>query len=200
MLDELDNVFDDHPSLDASLEDFENNSNAHRSPLFGLPSQHSGFRSEDSDGEIDDPNANERWSPPGLRQHDYVQGSGWYRHQPYPRQGNMNERLELRPTIGLSLSPSMSREPSPQYEDALEDPNKGKPHDDADAADITAAVNVPLPVDVGTPQTGRSPSPCPRRNTAAQAPVEDERLGFGPENLSNCRHCLTLGVWCFFVI
>ncbi|KAJ5093684.1 hypothetical protein N7456_009545 [Penicillium angulare] len=187
MLDELDNVFDDHPSLDASLEDFENNSNAHRSPLFGMPSQHSGFRSEESDGEIDEPGPGERWSPPGLRQHDYVQGSGWYRHQPYQRKGNLNQRLELRPTIGLSLSPSLSREPSPQYEDALEDPSKGKTNDDVDPTDITAAVNIPLPMGAGTPQTGRSPSPCPPPTRMARTGAEDDRTGFGAENLSNLR-------------
>ncbi|KAJ5290819.1 hypothetical protein N7478_000070 [Penicillium angulare] len=184
MLDELDNVFDDHPSLDASLEDFENNSNAHRSPLFGMPSQHSGFRSEESDGEIDEPGPHERWSPPGLRQHDYVQGSGWYRHQPYRRKGNFNQRPELRPTIGLSMSPSLSREPSPQYEDALEDTSKVKTNDDFDPADITAAANVPLPMGAGTPQTGRSPSPCPPPNTTAQTGAEDDRTGFGTENLN----------------
>lgn len=191
MLDELDNVFDDHPSLDASLEDFENNSNAHRSPLFGMPSQHSGFRSEESDGEIDDPATIERWSPPGLRQHDYVHGSSWYRHQPYLRKGNLNAgRLELKPTVGLSISPSVSREPSPQYEDALEDPTKAKGNQDNEISDVTVAANVPLPADAGTPQTGRSPSPCSRPSGARRRSPEDEGLGFGAENLSNCRHCL----------
>ncbi|KAJ5164493.1 uncharacterized protein N7500_006323 [Penicillium coprophilum] len=115
MLDDLDNVFDDHPSLDASLEDFENNTNPHRSPMFALPSQHSGFRSEDSDGEdaeIEDP-AQERWSPPGFHQPEYVQGSGWYRHQPYLRKDNLNtDRLQLKPTIGLN-TPLHGRSPSP---------------------------------------------------------------------------------------
>lgn len=188
MLDELDNVFDDHPSLDASLEDFENNSNSRRSPLFGLPSQHSGFRSEESDGEIDDPVAGERWSPPGLRQHDYVQGSGWYRHQPYPRAGNLDERLELKPTVGLSLSPSVSREPSPQFEDAMEGPGKGKPSEGPEEGDVTLAANVPLP-GAGTPPTGRSPSPGPLRGATRDIP-EDDGLSFGVGNLSNCRICL----------
>lgn len=188
MLDELDNVFDDHPSLDASLEDFENNSNSRRSPLFGLPSQHSGFRSEESDGEMDDPVPGERWSPPGLRQHDYAQGSGWYRHQPYPRAGNLDERLELKPTVGLSLSPSVSREASPQFEDALEGPGqaKGKPSEDPEEGDVTLAANVPLPMG-NTPQTGRSPSPGPVQGGAARNVPEDDGLSFGAENLSNCR-------------
>lgn len=47
-MDELLHEFDAHPSLQASLEDFEHDE---RSPVFGLPSQHSGFRSEDSEVE-----------------------------------------------------------------------------------------------------------------------------------------------------
>lgn len=185
MLDDLD-VFDDHPSLDASLEDFENNSTSRRSPLFGLPSQHSGFRSEESDGEVEDPVSGERWSPPGLRHHDYVQGSGWYRHQPYPRTGNLDERLELKPTVGLSLSPFVSREPSPQYEDALEGPGKGKPSDDPELGDVTLADNVPLP-GTSTPPTGRPPSPGPLQGDSTLKIPEDDGLSFGAENLSNCR-------------
>ena len=186
MLDELDNVFDDHPSLDASLEDFE--SNTQRSPMFGLPSQHSGFRSEDSEGEegeVEDP-VHDRWSPPGF-QHEYVQSSGWYRHQPYLRKGNPHQ---LKPTIGLSVSPSQSREPSPQYEDALEGPAKGR-GDRATPGDISVAANVPLPAGADTPLHGRSPSPPPApstERTARQSPEDDE--GFGAENLSNCRPCL----------
>ncbi|KAJ5173390.1 hypothetical protein N7492_005983 [Penicillium capsulatum] len=180
MLDELDHVFDDHPSLEASLEDFENNSR--RSPLFGLPSQHSGFRSEESDGEDEDPPPPEpRWSPPGLRQHDYVPDSGWYRHQPYPRDKRaINERLHLKPTVGLNLSPSQSREPSPQYEDALEGPREDRGSDD------TVAANVPLPIGADTPQTGRSPSPGPPPNLGAtHHRSEDDGSGSGVENLSN---------------
>lgn len=189
MLDDLD-VFDDHPSLDASLEDFENNSSSRRSPLFGLPSQHSGFRSEESDGEVEEPVSGERWSPPGLRQHDFVQGSGWYRHQPYSRTGNIDERLELKPTVGLSLSPSVSREASPQYEDALEGPVRRKSSDDPELGDLTFAANVPL-TGTATPPTGRSPSPGPLQGGATRKTPEDDGLSFGAENLSNCRACLS---------
>lgn len=183
MLDELDNAFDDHPSLDASLEDFENNSNAHRSPTFALPSQHSGFRS-DSDGEQDDTVHGAPWSPPGGRGHDYIPGSGWYRHQPYERKYDQ-DRLTLQPTVGLRQS--QSREPSPQYEDAHETPAAGKPGD-ADSRDTTVAASAPLPTDRCTPIKHRSPSPTP----AAQVSPDREGLDFGAENLSNCR--LTL-VW-----
>ncbi|EYE97780.1 uncharacterized protein EURHEDRAFT_375598 [Aspergillus ruber CBS 135680] len=171
MLDELDNVFDDHPSLDASLEDFENNSNAHRSPVFGLPSQHSGFRSEESDVEEDDTTPNgERWSPPGLRQYE---GTGWYRHQPYMRKVD-HDRLLLKPTVGLS--PRNSREPSPQYEDANELPTVGK-RSDTDSKDIIVAASVPLPNGGDTPLKGRSPSPGPAPRTN-----HDGGLEFGPDN------------------
>ncbi|KAF7718232.1 Uncharacterized protein PECH_002045 [Penicillium ucsense] len=162
MLDELDNVFDDHPSLDASLEDFENNSNAHRSPLFGLPSQHSGFRSEESDGELDDPTPGERWSPPGLHPREFNHGSSWYRHQPYAHNTHHpTGRLALKPTVGVSLSPSLSREASPQYEDAVEVSSRQKSHDDGE---VTIAANIPLPNSAETPQAGRSPSPAPMEN------------------------------------
>jgi hypothetical protein len=182
MLDELDNVFDDHPSLDASLEDFENTSNPHRSPVFGLPSQHSGFRSEESDAEEDDLTPNgERWSPPGFRRYDYVQGSGWYRHQPYLRKVD-RDRLGLKPTMGLS--PSQSREPSPQYEDALEAPMGSKRSNSTDTGELTIAANVPLPIDADTSHKHRSPSPRPAPGTSPAS----EGLEFGSENnLSNCR-------------
>ncbi|KAI2945524.1 hypothetical protein CBS147343_2065 [Aspergillus niger] len=181
MLDELESAFDEHPSLDASLEDFESNSNARQSPVFGLPSQHSGFRSEESDGEDDDLTPNgDRWSPPGLRRYDYVQGSGWYRHQPYVRNADY-DRFCLKPSVGLS--PSQSREPSPQYEDALEAPTAGKRSQSAETADITIAANVPLPADAETPGKGRSPSPGPK---GARASPDGEGLDFGSgNNLSN---------------
>lgn len=182
MLDELDTVFDDHPSLDASLEDFEANSHAHRPTVYGLPSQHSGFRSEESDGEDEDATPNgERWSPPGFRRYDYVQGSGWYRRQPYSRKVDP-DRSSLKPT--LALSPSQSREPSPQFEDAVELPAPGK-RVDSEPKETSVAANVPLPTDADVSQ--RSPSPGPRAPTAAIP--EKEGTEFAPEsnNLSNCR-------------
>lgn len=181
MLDELDNVFDDHPSLDASLEDFENNSNAHRSPAFGIPSQHSGFRSEESDADDEDLTPNgERWSPPGFRRYDYVQGSGWYRHQPYVRKPDQ-DRLLLKPTVGLS--PSQSREASPQYEDALEGPATVRRGHSTDTGDLTIAANVPLPNDADPPQNARSPSPGPAQGAAGPHP---DGMDFRSENnLSN---------------
>lgn len=186
MLDELDTVFDDHPSLDASLEDFENTSNPHRSPVFGLPSQHSGFRSEESDIEDEDATpVGERWSPPGFRRYDIVPGSGWYRHQPYPRKVD-HERFGLKPTVGLS--PSQSREPSPQYEDAPEAPMGGHRGNSTETGDVTVAANVPLPSEADSPLKGRSPSPV---RVPVRPNSDDEPLEFKPEsNISNCRHLL----------
>ncbi|KAL1997709.1 hypothetical protein VTN02DRAFT_994 [Thermoascus thermophilus] len=73
MDDDLDNAFDDHPSLSASLEDFAATCTTHirRPPLFDLPSQHSGFRSDESDAGDDPPPSGEPWSPPGFRGHDF---------------------------------------------------------------------------------------------------------------------------------
>ncbi|KAL5051500.1 hypothetical protein BDW71DRAFT_202676 [Aspergillus fruticulosus] len=178
MLDELDNVFDDHPSMDASLEDFENTSNRHRSPIFGLPSQHSGFRSEESDCEDEDTTpVDERWSPPGFgRRYDFVPYSGWYRHQPYTRKID-HERFGLKPTVGVS--PTQSREASPQYEDAPEAPVAGRRALPTEAGDVIVAANVPLPPEADSPLKGRSPSPVrmPLR------PISDaETVDFKPDN------------------
>ncbi|KAK2766550.1 hypothetical protein FQN53_006675 [Emmonsiellopsis sp. PD_33] len=162
-LEVLDNVFDDHPSLTASLEDFEDSSRP--SPLFGLPSQHSGFRSEDNDEpEIEpdtdiDSSAGDPWSPPGYKRRYILQqqnfppthGSAWYRHQPY-----LHDKPDLKPPY--DLSPSRSREVSPQYEDALEKPISGA---EDDPADLTVPANIPLPPGADSPLKGRSPSPEP---------------------------------------
>ncbi|KAL4910037.1 hypothetical protein BDW74DRAFT_47182 [Aspergillus multicolor] len=158
MVDELDHFFDDHPSMDASLEDFENTSNRHRSPIFGLPSQHSGFRSEESDCEEDDTTpVDERWSPPGLgRRYDDVPNSGWYRHQPYTRKID-HERFGLKPTVGVS--PTQSREASPQYEDAPEAPMANRRAFSTENVDAIVAAKVPLPPEADSPMKGRSPSP-----------------------------------------
>jgi hypothetical protein len=138
-IDDLDPAFDDHPSLSASLEDFEEHHN--RSPLFDLPSQHSGFKSEPeaSDADVESSNG-EPWSPPGFKRRHSRGGSGWFRHDPYDTQG----RLDLRP----SMSPSRSRQTSPEYQDALE------PEDD-----YTLPANIPLPAGTDSPMKERSLEP-----------------------------------------
>ncbi|KAL8762188.1 MAG: hypothetical protein Q9184_001785 [Pyrenodesmia sp. 2 TL-2023] len=113
-------AFDDHPSLAASLEDFEHND---RSPTFGLPSQHSGFKSDESEPEGDSTSEGP-WSPPAWRRR--TADAAWYRHQPYAQ----DHRL-LRP----STSPSGSRTTSPRYQSAEE----------AEEGDTIQAANIPLP-------------------------------------------------------
>lgn len=169
--DDLDNMFgDDHQSLSASLEDFEEQRN--RSPLFGLPSQHSGFRSEVEESEPEAESSNgEPWSPPGLQRRNGG-GTGWYRHQPY----NSIDRIQLKP----SLSPSRSRETSPQFEDALE----GDP-------DLTIPANIPLPVGTDSPLKGRSPSPEPHGNGLANDFHDADPI---PENPNNCKCSISVTV------
>lgn len=163
-IDDMDNVFDDHPSLSASLVDFEPNDN--RSPLFGLPSQHSGFKSEESEADAES-SAGDPWSPPAWRRPNT--GSGWYRHQPF-QQGN----LSLKP----SASSSRSRETSPQYESAQED-----------EGDVTMPANVPLPRGSVSPVKERTPSPSPypeRGEDFGQKFGETEQAVAIPENPNNC--------------
>ncbi|KAK2758279.1 hypothetical protein FQN54_004125 [Arachnomyces sp. PD_36] len=187
--------FDDHPSLSASLEDFEENNHNNRNndstnnaryiprPPFTIPSQHSGFRSDDStnhdndDVDIDiDLDANpdldadltsstSPWSPPGAKHHHKHPGSAWYRHQPY-RDADREHFKHLKPgpqlvaTTSRSSPARSSRDPSPQYEDAVE--GKAEPvvsgRHPLDA-DLTIPANIPLPPGTDSPLKGRSPSP-----------------------------------------
>ncbi|OAX77941.1 hypothetical protein ACJ72_07755, partial [Emergomyces africanus] len=186
-LEQLDHVFDDHPSLTASLEDFEDSSRP--SPLFDLPSQHSGFRSEninEHDPETDiDSSAGEPWSPPGYKQRRYLlqqqqfpptTGSTWYRHQPYLR-----DKPDLKPPY--DCSPLLSREVSPQYEDALEKPMVTGEYD---LADLTIPASIPLPVGADSPQKGRSPSPPPSTK------LEGKALGMNENSINNTSDQLEL--------
>ncbi|MCJ1433098.1 hypothetical protein MMC27_002457 [Xylographa pallens] len=158
-----DDLYESHPSLSASLEDFENNDQP--SPIFQLPSHHSGFKSEES--EVDAASNSEGpWSPPGWKRSDA--GSGWYRHQPY-LQGSLNPRF--------SVSASRSREGSPQYESATEDKE-----------DLTIPANIPLPRGSLSPVKERSPSPPPRDNTEqgfGQSFEEAKGEPAAPENQRN---------------
>ena len=169
--------YDDHPSLTASLEDFEQSP---RSPLFGLPSQHSGFKSEESESE-DEPVSElsgEAWSPPAWRQQKNA--GGWYQHQPYPQDKNL---------LKASVSASRSRGTSPRYESAQED-----------EGDITLAAKVPLPRGSVSPVKEPSPSPIPEKGSELPSPSpypeggQDFSPNFGeteqaitvPENTNNC--------------
>ena len=142
-MDNLDVMFDDHPSLSASLEDFEHNeSRSPTSPTFALPSQHSGFKSDES--EVDAESSEGPWSPPGgipaTWRKNYTVG-GWYKHQPY---------LQENQSLKASASPSCSRNTSPQYESARED-----------EGETILPANIPLPRGSMSPVKERSPSASP---------------------------------------
>jgi hypothetical protein len=183
--------FDDHPSLSASLEDFEenttsnsNNNDANQNhiprPPFSIPSQHSGFRSDgpsnnddddididlDANPDLDQEPPGSPWSPPGFKP-SRQPGSAWYRQQPYPRDADRDRFRDLKPGPALAATTNRSspartssREPSPQYEDAVErvsvhPPIAGRIMD----GDLTIPANIPLPPGTDSPLKGRSPSP-----------------------------------------
>ncbi|KAM0801470.1 hypothetical protein BDR22DRAFT_804570 [Usnea florida] len=156
-------IYDDHPSLSASLEDFEHND---RSPVFGLPSQHSGFKSEESESESEEAVSEEPWSPPAWRKQNAA--GGWYRHQPYPQDKN---------PLKASTSASRSRGTSPQYESAQEQ-----------EGDVTIPANIPLPRGSMSPVKERSPSPSPyteKEQDFSPKFEETEEAIAAPENANN---------------
>lgn len=145
-IEELEGLFDEHPSLDASLQDFEHGSSSelvqkpshHRSPSprripFGYPSQHSGFRSDlDSGSEMADSVSNGRYSPPAWRREGNGQRSSGFWNSSY-----RNGRSRL------------SRDISPAYESAEEGPDET----------LAAAMRTRLPTGSLSPEKRRSPSP-----------------------------------------
>ncbi|KAI9741235.1 MAG: hypothetical protein M1834_002951 [Cirrosporium novae-zelandiae] len=143
-LDDLDHVFDDHPSL-SELEDISHGDN--QSPIFDMPSQHSGFQETDTDPEPDS-DSGSVWSPPAWK------GSGWYRHNPYAQ-----TPLHLR----SYKDPSKSRESSPAY--------IMKQEDNKSMFDVTLPASIPLPAGSDSPLKERSPEPEPLRQKAASASV-----------------------------
>ena len=161
-------IHDDHPSLSASLEDFEQSP---RSLAFGLPSQHSGFKSEESEPD-DDVVSDEPWEPPAWR--NSVAAGGWYRHQPYP------QNVDL-----LRASASASRSRGTSYESAHEK-----------NGNETLAAKIPLPRGSTSPTKERSPSiprinptepssPLPHPETGQEAVATEDAADF-PENKNNC--------------
>jgi len=157
-------TFDDHASLSASLEDFEHDEQ--RSPLFGLPSQHSGFKSsEESEPEAEEARSEEPWSPPAWRSNNAA--GGWYRHQPYS--------ADNKKGVTSSISASRSKETSPQYESAAEE------------GDITMPANIPLPRGSISPIKEHSPNPLPMPDGDRRcAPNYEEDVTMIPVNNDNC--------------
>ncbi|KAF2239265.1 hypothetical protein EV356DRAFT_439078 [Viridothelium virens] len=108
---------DDHQSIAASLEDFEHSDRDQRSPLFDMPSCHSGFRSEYSESE---PDQQVQWAPPAWRK----TGSGWFKsagsrhgtesgsHHSSPRYESADEGdLTIPANVPLPSSPEKGRSP-----------------------------------------------------------------------------------------
>ncbi|OBT81302.1 hypothetical protein VE02_10132 [Pseudogymnoascus sp. 03VT05] len=145
---ELGDLFDDHPSLDASLADFEpGSSEAAHSPRFPppinrnnnynhlFPSQHSGFR-DPSDSEDDPirPDSSGGYSPPAWRRNGGARSSGFW-----------NRRDNILNRSGVS------REVTPETWESAEEGD----------ATLAAAVRVRLPTGSLSPEKRRSPSPDP---------------------------------------
>ena len=179
-IEELEGIFDDHPSLDASLQDFEpGSSELAPSPQFGLyPSHHSGFRSEESDSDKENSASGGGYSPPAWRRtKNGMRSSGFWRSS-----DNV-----------LGKRSRSSKESSPEYESA------------DDGADLTLAVaaRTRLPTGSLSPEKRRSPSPDPYPtgggnfgNTFGE-PVKVEEnhkqqlpmpTGAVPENSNNCTY------------
>jgi hypothetical protein len=135
-IEELENLFDDHPSLDASLQDFEpGSSEIGQSPRFGYPSHHSGFRSSDTESEVVGSVSGGGYSPPAWRR---------------TGNGNRSSGFWRRSKNILGKRSRSSRESSPEYESA----------DDGGDATLAAAVRARLPTGSLSPEK-RSPSPDP---------------------------------------
>lgn len=140
-VDYLQREYDSHPSLAASLEDFEtplqepaDSSQAfefspHRQST--LSPSAATIRSPDMDSDTGSTDSTGPWSPPAWRR----QPSGWF---------PQSDRLGTAASAAYH-SPSLSREASPQMDEGLDD-------------DPTLAAEVPLP---GSPEKGRSPSVSP---------------------------------------
>ncbi|KIV83318.1 hypothetical protein PV11_05353 [Exophiala sideris] len=144
---EAEGMADDNHSLEASIEDFEEQER--RSPVFP------DFRSDREESEMDDRSSTGLpWSPPGFKSR-HSNASGWFRQDPYGK-------YDLRP----STSPSRSRQTSPElYSDAM----NGDP-------DITIAVNTPLPAGTDSPVRERSPEVEPQRDTKTASYDQEEAV------------------------
>lgn len=159
-IEELEEIFDDHPSLDASLQDFEppgsSEMDHQNSPRFGYPSHHSGFRSSDSGSDQDEESiSGGRYSPPAWRREGNgnrssgfwntkkaMMGSGYEHHSRLLGQRGREE----------SYDSYQSREGTPNYESA---------DDGGEDATLAAAARTRLPTGSVSPEKRRSPSPDP---------------------------------------
>lgn len=162
-IEELEEIFDDHPSLNASLQDFESSdlhlhaaypSSSHRphhqqnSPNFGYPSHHSGFRSETSSDLASEMEDHGRYSPPAWRRAgDGKRSSGFWSRRQENILGN-----GAGASVGLGRG---SRESSVEFESA----DEGDEGDADGDATLEAARRTRLPTGSLSPEKRRSPSP-----------------------------------------
>ncbi len=178
-IEELETLFDDHPSLDASLQDFEPGSSERgQSPRFGYPSHRSGFRS-DTESERADSVSGGRYSPPAWRRDE---------------NGNRSSGFWNRgSTNAFGKRSRSSRDTSPDYESA----------DEGDET-LAAATRTRLPTGSLSPEKQRSPSPgpYPTGNTdfgrtfggvVKREGAQDVMLP--PENTNNCMNASLLNVY-----
>ena len=173
-------AFDD---LDNSIEDFTRDDQG--SPLFGLPSQHSGFKSSEGETEEDDEVVSEEpWSPPAWRTGNPP--PTWYSHRPYSPDGDRSRH---------SGQDSRSREASHEsYASAVEEDE-----------DVTKKPwDIPLPRGSPIPareSPGRQTSPVKKEEERSSPFLEEEftpKLGQEgdseavtvPEHSNNCSFLL----------
>ena len=170
-IEQLEELFDDHPSIDASLQDFEpGSSEIGQSPRFGYPSHHSGFRS-DTDSEMADSVSGGRYSPPAWRRDG---------------NGNRSSGFWNKRSTTLGKRSYDSRESSPEYESA----------DDGEDSTLAAAARIRLPTGSLSPEKQRSPSPDPYPKGIAdfgrtfggeiKQEENDQVVLTAPENPNNC--------------
>ena len=177
-IEELEGLFDDHPSLDASLQDFEpGSSELAQSPRFGYPSHHSGFRS-DSESDMAASESGGRYSPPAWRREGNGQRSSGFWNRRSPTLGERNE---------------VSRESSVEYESA----------DDGGDATLEQAARTRLPTGSLSPEKRRSPSPDPFPSRGMdfgntfrevkQEPGQEINVLPSAENPHNCMKLIPVG-------
>ena len=172
----LHDLFDDHPSLSASLEDFEHHgasSDQARSPALNIASHHSGFyRSDDGEDLSLHSDSGSAFSPPAERRPIARSASmAWSTHRPYQQ-----EPLS-RSLLGSRLSLKRSREPSPQYEQYEQ--YESAPEDNAAvAAKVRLATDSPVKSPT-KPSPSPSPDPCPDRDRAFGDGLGRTRTGTG---------------------
>jgi hypothetical protein len=169
-IEEMETLFDDHPSLAGSMDDFDPDIRSEHSlpspaaghPVFGIPSTHSGFRADMySSGSSEMPQPQ---FAPWRRS-----GTGFYANNPpsVSSSGAHHSRF--------SLSRSMSRESSPM-------------HGTEDDPDTTLAADVPLPASPLKRTPAPSVEPEAHQSNSIDNTLEQPTPG-SDDPLQNCKSC-----------